>query len=479
MRLFCNSNQTHWWFRSKRYDGNPAQQPSLMTNSQIYSLTDYEDELLKMTLPVMDKLDKFLSEADNATLILLFNDSSRKNHPGLFPNQVDSSSHVFLLVSFGILVVASFMSNIFVCCVIIRNKKMHTVTNMFMLNMAVSDLILVLLNVPLNLARHIMHEWTLGDLLCNLLNYSLMASVYVYSFTLTAIALDRHRVLLYPLHPRITKKKCLIVMFFIWTLSFTLAIPYGVFTEVRHVDIFVAQIQRCISNYPDPSVFWEQYVTVFTIILQYVLPLLIIGLAYCRVVHKLWLRTHLGVVTEVQRTIQINAKRRSIKLLIAVVVVFAICWMPLNLYHILTDFHPDTTVFHYNSTVFFICHWVAVSSTCINSILYCWMNPTFRSQLKPTCCGKPVPRNQFEQEYFDVYLQNVTSRQNVRYCTVNSSSSTDGQRTDRLLTKDFSYKISFKSKLKYNETYLWHLWFIKSVHNDGREFFRCLYLLNW
>lgn len=110
-----------------------------MTNSQIYTLTDYEDELLKMTLPVMDKLDKFLSEADNATLILLFNDSSRKNHNGLFPNQVDSSSHIFLLVSFGILVVASFMSNIFVCCVIIRNKKMHTVTNMFMLNMAVSD----------------------------------------------------------------------------------------------------------------------------------------------------------------------------------------------------------------------------------------------------------------------------------------------------------------------------------------------------
>ncbi|XP_056005583.1 G-protein coupled receptor 83-like [Ostrea edulis] len=403
-----------------------------------------------MTLPVMDELDRFLSETDNATLFLLFNETSRGNGPAIYSHSDTHSSHAALLISFGILVVASFMSNIFVCCVIMRNKKMHTVTNMFMLNMAVSDLILVLLNVPLNLARHIMNEWTLGKPLCHLLNYSLMASVYVYSFTLTAIALDRHRVLLYPLHPRITKKQCLTVMFLIWTFSFALAIPYGIFTEVGYVDIFVARIQRCKSNYPDPRGVWEQCLTIFTITLQYVLPLIIIGLAYCRVVHKLWLRTHLGVVTEVQRVIQINAKRRSIKLLIAVVVVFAICWMPLNLYHILTDFHPDTTVFYYSSTGFFICHWIAISSTCINSVLYCWMNPTFRSQLRPTCCGAPA-RNQFEQDYFDAYL---ASRQNVRYCTVNSSSSTDGQRADRTLTKKFSYKITFKSKVKYNETYL-------------------------
>ncbi|XP_061171850.1 G-protein coupled receptor 83-like [Saccostrea echinata] len=426
-----------------------------MTNSQIFfeEFEEFKREVSKMTLPVMDELDRFLSETDNATLILLFNESSRGNGPGLYSYTDGHSSHIFLFISFGILVVASFMSNIFVCCVIIRNKKMHTVTNMFMLNMAVSDLILVLLNVPLNIARHIMDEWTLGRPLCHLLNYSLMASVYVYSFTLTAIALDRHRVLLYPLHPRITKKECMAVMFLIWTISFLLAIPYGIFTEVGYVDIVFTRIQRCKASYPSPSGTWEQYVTVFTINLQYILPLIIIGLAYCRVVHKLWIRTHLGVVTEVQRVIQINAKRRSIKLLIAVVVVFAICWMPLNLYHILTDFHPDTTVFYYSSTVFFICHWIAISSTCINSVLYCWMNPTFRSQLRPICCGGP-PRNQFEQDYCDVYLQNVTSRQNVRYCTVNSTSSTDGQRAERMLTKKFSYKISFKSKVKYNETYL-------------------------
>lgn len=81
-------------------------------------------------------------------------------------------------------------------------------------------------------------------------------------------------------------------------------------------------------------------------------------------------------------SLQARAKKKSIKLLIAVVIVFALCWMPLNLYHLLTDFHPDAKTFNYSNVTFFICHWIAISSTCFNPFVYCWFNEHFRKEVK-------------------------------------------------------------------------------------------------
>ena len=312
-------------------------------------------------------------------------------YPNSFAVRFDTDKAIVLIPSFGILVIISIFANIFVCYVIAKNRHMHTVTNLFIANMAVSDLLLAFVNVPLNIARNLMSEWTLGSFLCHLLNFSLMVSVYVSTFTLTAIALDRQRVLLYPLHPRMTRKRGLLVLLFIWLLSICFALPFGMYTNVREVNMYLYNERRCRSSFPDPSNKWEQYLTIATILVQYFIPLLVISFTYGRIVHKLWIRTHLGVVTENQRLMQIQAKRKSIKLLVAVVAVFAVCWMPLNLYHLLADFHPNAKVFHPDSKTFFVCHWIAISSSCINPFLYCWMNPAFRTVIsKRICCFKSI-----------------------------------------------------------------------------------------
>jgi len=55
--------------------------------------------------------------------------------------------------------------------------------------------------------------------------------------------------------------------------------------------------------------------------------------------------------TERQRVCHERARRRSVALLASVVLVFGVSWLPLNLYHVLTDFHPDTATFYYNRFV--------------------------------------------------------------------------------------------------------------------------------
>ena len=300
--------------------------------------------------------------------------------------KVDLEKNLLLIISYGILVIIAFFGNALVCHVIFSRRRMRTVTNIFIANLAVSDLLLVVLNVPFNLAKSLMNDWLFGDVMCIIMNMSLITSVYASTFTLTVIALDRQRVLLYPLRPRILKSGGLIVVAIIWFVSIVMSLPVGIYSKTQTVSFYVESAIRCRTVYPSPK--FEQYLTVVTLILQYILPLAIIGVTYGRIVRRIWERTDLGAMTANQHACRSKHKKKSIKMLMIVVIVFALCWMPLNLYHLLTDLHPDSETFPYNSTAFFVCHLVAISSTCYNPFIYCWLNEAFRAEIRAVfrCC---------------------------------------------------------------------------------------------
>jgi len=296
------------------------------------------------------------------------------------------SRDLVLIISYSVLVIIALFGNILVCHVIFSRKRMRTVTNIFIANLAVSDLLLIILNVPFNLAKTMMTEWLFGSAMCHIMNMSLITSVYASTFTLSVIALDRQRVLLYPLRPRILKSGGLIMVAVIWIASIILALPYGIYSKTKEMDFLVEEQLRCASFYPSEK--FEQYLTVVTIVLQYVIPLAVIAVTYGRIVRRIWERSDLGAVTAYQHACRSKHKKKSIKMLMVVVIVFAICWMPLNLYHLLTDLHPDMETFHYDTNTFFACHWLAISSTCYNPFIYCWLNEAFRAEIKAVfrCC---------------------------------------------------------------------------------------------
>ncbi|CAL1538276.1 unnamed protein product, partial [Lymnaea stagnalis] len=288
-----------------------------------------------------------------------------------------------LLAAYGILCVIAVFGNALVCYVIFKNKRLHTATNFFIANLAVSDLLVTFVNVPFNIARNLLDDWPFGEVPCHLVSFSLILTSYVSTYTLTSIALDRHRVVLKPLSRRMTRRFAFTILVLIWVVAIFLSLPYGMYMRVRRVKFLITkEFRRCRFEDPRPWAGFEKFLTVTTFILQYCLPFTLIAIAYGRIVQSLWARTHVGAVTAKQQLSQARAKRKSIKLLIAVVVVFAICWLPLNMYHLLTDFHPKPDTFQYSSVAFFTCHWVAISSTCYNPFVYCWLNEHFREEVK-------------------------------------------------------------------------------------------------
>ena len=99
---------------------------------------------------------------------------------------------------------------------------------------------------------------------------------------------------------------------------------------------------------------------------------------------KLWMRSFVGAVTDTQRSRQDRAKRKTIQMLLVVISLFALCWLPLNVYHLVSDVAASAGPTRHNSTAFLICHWLAMSSVCYNPFVYCWLNINFRNAVK-TC----------------------------------------------------------------------------------------------
>ena len=93
---------------------------------------------------------------------------------------------------------------------------------------------------------------------------------------------------------------------------------------------------RCtINNFPNEKT--KYWLTIYTFITQYILPIGITTFCYLHIGVFLWRRETIGLISERKRLLLLQRKRKRIRLLIMVVATFAICWLPLNLYILLTD----------------------------------------------------------------------------------------------------------------------------------------------
>lgn len=328
---------------------------------------------------------------------------------------------------FSIIFLCGVTGNTLVCLVISQTPRMRTTRNFLLVNLAVSDLMVALLCIPFDITLKVTHPvWPLGAAMCKLLWPAMTLFTNCSAATLAAISYDRYRAVIYPWKPRFTTIQTTIIISSTWLMSLLLVLPYILALKM--------QDGSCVEDWPVS--FAVKLYTMGLFIFQYALPLLIIGFAYSMVALKLreqasllarnrqasgisesaynkaknasnkyieepeeselpssdqpsiaFTQTSLKNCPKVSSTNKPSNARQEekrlkrttkiVKMLVAVVLLYAICLLPNQVVWLWYEFGSGASWPHLDKFLTFGSIMVYVNS-CVNPILYAGMNDEFR-----------------------------------------------------------------------------------------------------
>ena len=240
---------------------------------------------------------------------------------------------------------------------------------------------------------------TLGNVTCKALFYAFPIGIAATVFTMMFISFDRLYAIFYPLREKLFRKPK-ILSAIIWILSIVLMIPNVFLHQVKYFPN--ADEHVCIQVWPwadqNDLTFEETYRVLKTFhivvfITLYVLPLCITVTNYSLICRKLWFRQIPGNVSESNRANAEKSKRKVVRLLVIICVVFAVCWFPVYVNHYFWYVRPDQLhLLPEEAEVVFIL--LAHANSAINPCLYVLLNSEFRRKLFATlvCHPEVMPR---------------------------------------------------------------------------------------
>lgn len=293
-----------------------------------------------------------------------------------------SALRMFFYFLYALIFIIGVCGNTLVCYAVVRNRQMHTVTNLFITNLALSDILLCVFSVPFTPLYLIYYQdWVFGKALCALMPFAQGVSVYVSAFTLMSIAIDRYFVIIYPFKPRMKISISLMIVTFIWLAAAVLTFPYA-----WNVSMLPLVRNPCRLGCDEDWNKEDDRKTfgLSTSVLQFVIPFIIISFCYIRVCGKLKdrARSKPGEKSLKRDEVEKERTKRTNRMLISMVIIFGASWLPLNTFNLVMDFYMPVNNWVFSRPFFFLVHAIAMSSTCYNPFLYAWLNENFRKEFK-------------------------------------------------------------------------------------------------
>ena len=301
-----------------------------------------------------------------------------------------SSMYLSFAIVYSLMVIVDVVGNTLVILVILRNQSMKTPVNYLLVNLAVADILVgVSFGIQFIITPTLTHpDGRTGDLLCKLVTGGVPGWVGAVTsvFSLVAIAIERYYAVMYPHSQRgkLTKSKIVIFVIVSWLLALLWA-GVGFF-----ITVYNKELQSCVHSWPK-----DVYANIYTVgwtVVAGVMPLSTMGCLYARVVYRLWFTNQANEAT--QRALLRN-RRRITKLVIAVTVVYALCWVPeLTIYFLGFTGAIKLQAIHFNiasALVFF--------NSTINPAVYSLQSSVFRKHFwNLICCRNGRRMNQVDRE---------------------------------------------------------------------------------
>lgn len=233
------------------------------------------------------------------------------------------------------------------------------------------------------------HSWVndapFGQVSCKLFMFAQGCSMACSIFTLTALAFERFFAVAFPMWKVVTRRNTRWLIAVIWTASLAYPAPLLYASKVKLYD----GIPFCVEDWapvfhPKRS---QAIFTIVTFVFLYALPLLVISVLYSIIIAKVWGRDIPGNATPANQRLLNKSKKNVLKMLITVVLTFALCWFLMHLNMLLTDFSnvfsPCGIPKGLQTTAFLFGHANSAINCCIYVIFSQEFRRGFKEILKP------------------------------------------------------------------------------------------------
>ncbi|XP_069614171.1 endothelin receptor type B [Ranitomeya imitator] len=244
----------------------------------------------------------------------------------------DTFKYITTVVSCLIFIVG-IIGNSTLLRIIYKNKSMRNNTNLLIASLALGDLLHIMIDIPINTYKLLSQKWPFGVEICKLMPFLQKSSVGITVLSLCALSIDRYRAVASWNHiggSRATKWTVLEILC-IWTISVTLAIPEAIGFNIIQYDYNGQEMKTCMFQPRQTTSFLEFYKTYkdpWLFSFYFCLPLLVTAVFYTLMTYEL-LRKKNGITISLND--HIKQRRDVAKTVFCLVLVFAICWLPLHL----------------------------------------------------------------------------------------------------------------------------------------------------
>ncbi|XP_028279534.1 neuropeptide Y receptor type 4-like [Parambassis ranga] len=307
-----------------------------------------------------------------------------------------------LVVWYSVTMVLGLVGNTGLICIITRRREKINVTSIFICNLSFSDILVCVFCLPFTVIYTLMDHWVFGSLLCRLVPFIQCMSVTVSVLSLVFIALERHQLIINPSGWKPSIHQAYITVTLIWILACSTSSPFLAFQVLTNEPYATYRtlfsyiptsphMEACVEHWPSQE--HRVAYTTWLLLFQYCGPLLLVLLCYVRVFVRLRQRKDMldrARTTESQR---MSHSRRINIMLVALITAFALCWLPLTIFNVVSDWNQDALPICHHNLLFSLCHLLAMSSTCINPVIYGFLNSNFRQEVREVlqrCCCFPV-----------------------------------------------------------------------------------------
>ncbi|MBN3311133.1 alpha-1A adrenergic receptor [Amia ocellicauda] len=296
-------------------------------------------------------------------------------------------------VFLSVFILFAIVGNIMVILSVVCNKHLQTVTNYFIINLAIADLLLSTIVLPFSASLEVLGGWVFGRIFCNIWAAVDVLCCTASIMSLCIISIDRYIGVKYSLkYPTImTEKKAVVILIVVWVSSMVISIgPLLGWKEPPPTDERICKITE------------EPGYALFSSLFSFYLPLLVILVMYFRIYvvarrttksleagvkrernksMEVVLRIHCRSVLEESakskthpfrsslsvRLLKFSREKKAAKTLAIVVGVFILCWLPFFFVLPLGSFFPALKP---SEMVFKVIFWLGYFNSCVNPIIY-------------------------------------------------------------------------------------------------------------